>query len=177
MVYLTYLIENYDNLPPYAIFLHGHISAWHQHKDIRDMIRDLQVPALQEAGYVSFRCEWNPSCPAELRPIDHDAIQWGDGTHVKQTEDAIANAWSDLFPGVDIPRTISSPCCAQFAVTREAMMTRTKEDYMRLRAWLLKTRLSDTISGRVMEKLWAYMMTGEPVQSVLSARSSLLPLY
>lgn len=128
------------------------------------MIGDLRVDALEEAGYVSFRCNWEPSCPAELRPVEHDAIVWGLGTNVQETENAIAEAWPSLFPGVDIPHTIASPCCAQFAVTRKAMMTRTKEDYARLREWLLFTKLKDEVSGRVMEKLWAYMMTDESIQ-------------
>lgn len=174
MTYLSYLIDNYENLPPYAIFTHGHLTAWHQKIDIRKMIRDLRVDALEEVGYVSFRCSWVPSCPAELRPVDHDAVLWGDGLHVRETEEAIATAWPDLFPGVEIPRTIASPCCAQFAVTRKAMMRRSKEDYLRLRQWLLKTKLDDEVSGRVMEKLWAYMMTDEPVQYVSIPRPHLL---
>ncbi|KAL1310815.1 hypothetical protein AAFC00_001052 [Neodothiora populina] len=131
---------------------------------MRVLIRDLRIDALEEAGYVSLRCSWSPSCPAELRPLDHDAVLWGSGVHVRETEDAIAQAWPDLFSGVEIPRTFGSPCCAQFAVTRKAMMRNSKEDYTRLRQWLLDTKLSDEVSERVLEKLWAYLMTGEPVQ-------------
>lgn len=164
MTYLTYLIDHYDNLPDYAIFIHGHRKAWHQKLDMLDMISNLRIDALDEVGYISFRCSWVPSCPAELRPIDHDAVVWGGGAHVRETEDAIASAWPTLFPDTDLPHTLASPCCAQFAVTRAAMMTRSKDDYIRLRSWLLQTDLDDEVSGRVLEKLWAFLMTGEAVQ-------------
>lgn len=164
MVYLSYLIDNYDRLPPYAIFTHGHRKAWHQPIDIETMINSLRLEAFDQAGYVSLRCSWQPSCPAELRPITHDAIVWGQGEHVKETEIAIAEAWPHLFPGSDLPHTIASSCCAQFAVTRRTMMRRSRLDYIRMRDWLLNTKLHDEVSGRVMEKLWAYIMTNESVQ-------------
>ncbi|KAG9602757.1 hypothetical protein KCU77_g3096, partial [Aureobasidium melanogenum] len=163
MVYLSYLIHNYDNLPAYAIFTHGHRQAWHQERDIVDMIHDLKVDALEQADYVSLRFSWSPSCPAELRPKHHDAVVWGDGDHVRETEDAIGEAWSVLFPDEELPDTIASQCCAQFAVTRKAMQRRTKKDYIRMRQWLLETQLNDAVSGRVFEKLWAYIMLGEAV--------------
>lgn len=164
MVYLSYIIFNYENLPPYAIFSHGHRTAWHQPHDVVEMIRNLKTDVLHEEQYFSFRCSWPAGCPAELRPVDHDAVVWGDGQHLEETEDAIADAWPKLFPQEQIPRTLASPCCAQFAATREAMLRHTKDDYVRMRAWLLNTSLPDEISGRVFEKLWAYIMTGEPVQ-------------
>lgn len=164
MAYLTYLIENWDNLPDYAIFIHGHRTAWHQKIDMVQMIRNLRVDVLEQVGYISFRCNWMPSCPAELRPIEHDAIVWGDGQHLQETENALASAWPSLLPNVELPHTFASPCCAQFAVTRSAMQMRTKEDYTRMREWLLMTPLDDQVSGRVLEKIWAYLMTDEPVQ-------------
>jgi len=164
MVYLTYIINNYNRLPPYAVFVHGHNQSWHQDGVIVPLIQSLQVPALQEVGYVPFRCDWYPSCPAEIRPITFDAVDWGPAYHRRRTEKAIAKAWAKLFPGVEIPGTIASQCCAQFAVTREAMLRTSREQYIRMRKWLLNTGLHDDVSGRVFEKLWAYIMTGETVQ-------------
>lgn len=63
MVYLTYIIEHYDSLPPYAIFVHGHKEAWHQEKDIVQLISSLRISALEQLGYISLRCDWYPSCP------------------------------------------------------------------------------------------------------------------
>lgn len=164
MVYLTYIINNYDALPPYAVFSHGHNESWHQQGDIVHLIQSLKIPALQQVGYVPLRCDWYPSCPAEIKPITKDGVVWGPGVHREEAEDAIADVWEMFFPGIEIPHTIASQCCAQFAATREAIMRHPMEQYVIMREWLLATKLHDDISGRVLEKLWAYIMTGEPVQ-------------
>lgn len=164
VVYLSYIIDNYDDLPWSTFFIHGHREAWHQEDDIVRIIRGLNLISLARQGYISLRCDWYPSCPAEMRPVHGDAIVWGPGVHRKSTEAAIAGNWKLLFPGVKLPETIASPCCAQFAVTRQAILRRPKTDYERLRDWLMGSLLEDDISGRVLEKLWAYIFTGEAVQ-------------
>ena len=165
MVYLTYMIDNYSALPPYAIFIHGHLESWHQHSDILSIIRNVRLPAVDRLGYVSLRCDWYPSCPAELKLIHHDGYVWGPGVHRQDAEDAISGgAWQAFFPGTSMPETVASQCCAQFVVTREAMRRNKKEDYIRMRQWILRTDLIDDVSGRVLEKLWAYIMTGNEVK-------------
>ncbi|KAK3065625.1 hypothetical protein LTR53_018207, partial [Teratosphaeriaceae sp. CCFEE 6253] len=164
MVYLTWIINHYDSLPWHAVFVHGHRESWHQEDDIAGLIKDLKRNVLARAGYTSLRCDWYPSCPAELRPLDHDAVPWGPGVHREEVELAIAGNWRQLFPGEKLPPTIASPCCAQFAVTRQAVLRRPKADYERLQQWLCGTLLVDDVSGRVLEKLWAYIFTGESVQ-------------
>ena len=164
MMYLSYIIANYDSLPNYSIFIHGHRQSWHQEGDMVNLISNLQLPALDKDGYVPLRCDWYPSCPAEIRPIDHDAIVWGPGVHREDAEREIGKAWKELFGSAEMPRTIASQCCAQFAVTRGAIQRRSKEDYGKMREWLLRTDLIDDISGRVFEKLWAYIMTGDAIR-------------
>lgn len=163
MVYLSYIIDNYDELPWASVFIHGHRNAWHQEDDVVMLLRRLNMTALAEIGYISLRCDWYPSCAAEIRPIDHDAIVWGPGVNRQEAENAIAGNWKQLFPGETLPHTIASQCCAQFAVTRAAIRRRPKADYERLRDWLLGTLLVDDVSGRVLEKLWAYIFTGDAV--------------
>ena len=163
MVYLSFIIDHYDDLPWSVIFVHGHREAWHQEDDIFNIVGALNRVALARQGYISLRCDWYPSCPAEMRPIHHDSVVWGPDPHTKGTEAAIAGNWRLLFPDEQIPDTIASPCCAQFAVTRQAIMKRPKTDYERLREWLMSSLLEDYLSGRVIEKLWAYLFTGRAV--------------
>lgn len=144
-------------------FLHGHLQAWHQEDTAPNLIRTLNRTELALAGYISLRCDWFPSCPSELRPFDHDGIIWGDEGLHDETEKAVAQSWKQLFPHEKLPETLSSQCCAQFAVTRQAVWRRPKEDYERMRQWLLGTLMVDEMSGRVFEKLWAYIFTGEAV--------------
>lgn len=166
MIYLSFIINNYERLPWASVFIHGHPEAWHQEDTADRLIKNLNRVELARQGYISLRCDWYPSCPAEMRPVHHDAIVWGPEYQSKGTEAAIAGNWKLLFPHEKLPETIASPCCAQFAVTRQAIVKRPKEDYERMRRWILNSLLEDELSGRVMEKLWAYIFTGEAVQYV-----------
>lgn len=163
MVYLSFIIDHYDDLPWSVIFVHGHREAWHQEEDIVNLIDSLDLISLGRQGYISLRCDWYPSCPAEMRPIHHDSVVWGPDQHRKGTEAAINGNWRFLFPNEALPDTIASPCCAQFAVTRQAIMRNPKSEYERLREWLMSSLLEDYLSGRVIEKLWAYIFTRQAV--------------
>ncbi|PSN74939.1 hypothetical protein BS50DRAFT_27669 [Corynespora cassiicola Philippines] len=165
MAYLSYVINNYESLPDYSIFIHGHRLSWHQEGDMVDIINNFRLPALIKAGYAPLRCDWYPSCPQEIRPIHHDAVVWGPGVHREDTEWVIAYVWKALFgPDEELPETIASQCCAQFAVTRSAIQSRSKWEYERMRQWLVETYLINDVSGRVFEKLWAYIFTKESVR-------------
>jgi hypothetical protein len=164
MIYLSYIITNYNLLPDYSIFIHGHLKSWHQEGDIVGLINSLHIPALDRYGYIPLRCDWYPSCPAEIRPLDHNVTVWGPGVHREDAEREIGKAWNELFGSVELPRIIASQCCAQFVVTRNAIRRRSRADYERMRKWLLQSELIDDISGRVFEKLWAYIMTGDAIR-------------
>jgi len=164
-VYLSYIIDNYDTLPWSAVFIHGHLyGVWHQEDYMVSILSGLNRTALARVGYISLRCEWYPSCPAEMRPTGYDSFVSGPEPDRKATEAAISGNWQQLFPGEAPPEALASPCCAQFAVTRQTIWTRPKSDYERLRQWLIETLLEDSISGRVLEKLWAYVFLRRAVQ-------------
>ena len=163
VVYLSYIIDNYDDLPWGAFFVHGHADSWHQEADIGSLIDSLDREQLGKYGFISLRCEWLPSCPAEIRPKNRDALIWGSDPFRAGTEAAVGGNWKLLFPDAELPETMASPCCAQFAVTRQMVWMHPKEEYERLRNWLLGSLLDNDLSGRVFEKLWAYIFTREAV--------------
>ncbi|KAH9825377.1 6-phosphogluconate dehydrogenase NADP-binding protein [Teratosphaeria destructans] len=164
MVYLSFIIDHYEILPWASIFIHGHAESWHQEFDMAGLISGMRLEALQEEGYISLRCDWYPSCPAEMKPVHRDSAVSGPGALHKESEAAIAGNWRFILPGETLPKIIASQCCAQFAVTRRAIQRRPKSDYERMRQWLLDSLLEDEVSGRVFEKLWAYIFTGDAVQ-------------
>ena len=126
MIYLTYIIEHYDALPDISIFMHSHRYAWHNNdildKDAAQMITRLSPAHVQREGYTNMRCHWDPGCPSWLHPgaIKEDRN--------KQEEVEFAKAWSELFPGDPIPQIIAQPCCAQFAVLRDQVMKRSRDE-------------------------------------------------
>jgi hypothetical protein len=58
---------------------------------------------------------------------------------------------------------IASACCAQFAVSREQVLKRPIEDYVKIRQWVIDTDRDDASSGRVMEYLWHVIFGKDPI--------------
>lgn len=81
----------------------------------------------------------------------------------KQEETLLARSWLELFPNNAIPNVLAQPCCAQFAISRDRIRSLPLARYVCFRDWLLRTSLSDYISGRVWEYMWQYIFTGENV--------------
>ncbi|KAF2269876.1 hypothetical protein CC78DRAFT_529042 [Lojkania enalia] len=155
MVYLTFIIDNYDELPDNVLFIHPQRYQWHNDDPDYDglpMLRHFQIPYLEKEGYVNIRCAWSLGCPSEIKPLaeegEHRAAVHAGGDYKKGFE--------ALFPGLEVPKVVGVSCCAQFAATREKIRARPKSDYIRYRDWLLLTDLDDDHSGRVLEYSWQY---------------------
>ncbi|CAI7600523.1 unnamed protein product [Penicillium glandicola] len=160
MVYLTFIIDNYDNLPETMLFIHSKRYQWHNDDPYYDGIpplRNFQIPYLQEQGYVNLRCVWTLGCPTEIRPLTD--THRGDvhaGEYFK-------NGFMELFPGTPIPEEVGVSCCAQFGVSRAKVLERPRSDYERFRTWLADTALDDDLSGRIMEYSWHMIFGKDPV--------------
>lgn len=146
MGYLTYIVDHYDTLPSIIAFIHPHKTSWHN-EDIElnnvDALNLLNLTFVEQAGYVNLRCGLNPGCSDEPT-MNSYVIPW---------------VWTTFFEGTStqdepFPGAIADTCCAQFVVSRTAVLQRPREDYIHFREWLLMTRLDDITSGRVMEYLW-----------------------
>ncbi|KAG0647141.1 hypothetical protein D0Z07_7301 [Hyphodiscus hymeniophilus] len=155
MVYLTYIIDHYSDLPDVIFFHHDHHQAWHQIFSSSFELSQLNPLTVQRQGYVSPRClsgcENIIELPGDVAPLDdlkgatrdvqistvlHEFMRDGEGRKV------------------EVPKRIAAPCCAQFAVSKEAILRRPLEMWVRLRKWLIETPLNSRSSGRVLEYTW-----------------------
>ncbi|KAJ5786513.1 uncharacterized protein N7503_011725 [Penicillium pulvis] len=169
MVYLTHIIDRYDTLPDVNVFLHGGRYQWHNDNPLYDSvisIKDLQLNHVRNTGYVNLRCTWAIGCPAELEPARYLRDRPDDPGHPTAVE--FPDSFMALFPGEPVPEIIGVPCCSQFAVSREAIRARGKEEYVRMREWLLTSPLDAGTSGRIFEYLW-HIMFGKTAQFCLDA--------
>ncbi|EXJ88361.1 hypothetical protein A1O1_05291 [Capronia coronata CBS 617.96] len=159
MVYLTYILDNYDNLPDVSIFMHAHRYAWHNDDllnfDASEMIQRLSSERVQRQGYMNMRCHWMPGCPEWIHPgqIEED--------REKLEQSLMADAWAELFPLKPIPNVLAQPCCSQFALSRDKIREQPRERYLHFRDWLLRSQIRDTMSGRIFEYLWQVIFTDE----------------
>ncbi|KAK4241877.1 hypothetical protein C8A03DRAFT_11876 [Achaetomium macrosporum] len=172
MVYLSHIIDSYDAVAQTTIFVHASRFAWHNDDPDYDglaTLRNLQLDYVQASGYVNLRCVWTLGCPVEIRPHSDAATDWeiGNGTSSSvrplTTKEIYKRAFEELMPGLEVPQQVGVSCCSQFAVSREAIHSRPREDYIRWREWLLETPLADDLSGRVFEYLWHIIFRKEAV--------------
>ncbi|EMC94853.1 hypothetical protein BAUCODRAFT_149938 [Baudoinia panamericana UAMH 10762] len=161
MVYLSYIIDFYDDLADVNIFMHAHRYTWHNNEllnnDASLMVRHLSPERVTRDGYMNLRCHWDPGCPSWLHPGATEK------NPEKGEETLVADAWAELFPFDPIPAVLSQPCCAQFAVSKERVLALPKQRYVGLRDWVLRTELSDYMSGRVFEYTWQFLFTAAPL--------------
>ncbi|DAA77604.1 TPA_exp: Uncharacterized protein A8136_6150 [Trichophyton benhamiae CBS 112371] len=161
MVYLTYLIDNYDNLPEIMIFMHAHQEAWHHeeplNRDAAEMVRRLSIERVVRNGFMNLRCAWAPGCPGWINP--HNTQE----DSAKPEEASVLKGWKDIFPSIPIPGVIGGQCCAEFALSRERAQAIPRSHLIYYRDWLLRTNLIDFYSGRVWEYLWHIIFTGQYV--------------
>jgi hypothetical protein len=121
------------------------------------MLQRLQIPYLISQGYANLRCIWTLGCPSELI-LDGAEIDSSRTTNI-----AYSKAFGELFQNLTLPPRIGVPCCAQFSVSRGAMLQRPLSDYQHYRQWILDTNLEDHISGRVLEYSWHFIFGKEYV--------------
>ena len=161
MVYLTYIIDHYEDLPDVNIFMHAHQKTWHNNElldgDAAQMVRYLSPERVTREGYMNLRCHWDPGCPKWLHP---GATKQNMD---KPEEVLLAESWSQLFPMDPIPTVLAQPCCAQFAVSRDRILKTNKMRYIYMRDWLMKTELSDYLSGRIFEYIWQFIFNKAPI--------------
>lgn len=175
MAYLTYVIENYNSsLPTVIAFLHSHrqgfFKAWHVDAPFHDNVlamRSLQLDFVVQNGYVNLRCNLNPGCTkAYKRSKSHvDGEVWKEifsgtttlpATEISQntTVEELTSSRQDREKAEYMNVGVASACCAQFAVSRDQVLKRPLEDYVKIRQWVIDTDRDDAHSGRVMEYLW-----------------------
>jgi len=178
MTYLTFLIDNYKNIPlTGAVFVHGSRWAWHNDAKDYDNLSLLSLlnisSALDTNGYHNLRCDWSAStCPPNTPPqgsLERSMRARIEPWNERAASDAaMPRALALLFGGVGSARdmaaamlgrsdAVRAQCCAQFVVSRERIWAHSRAEYVGLRQWLLDedgAPRDDKISGRILSYVW-----------------------
>jgi len=149
MAYLTFIIDHYYKLPGFMVFMHGDYRAWHQIEPAPYILSALNLSVVQERGYANLRCGKNLYCEHQhhtdhIPPTFDFQSLYIRGLHryAFRPEDPWYDATLPEVEGQRIPPSFASPCCAQFAVTRTAVLSKPLEFWVRLRELLLMPDLS-----------------------------------
>lgn len=154
MVYLTYIIDHYDALPDVIFFHHAHLQAWHQKLTTLEELTRLRPSYVLKAGYASTRCL--SGCENIVRLAGGQPGEFPAFASLDRKTQLVTllDAFLEEEKNETVPDKIAAPCCAQFAVSREAVTRREREWWVDLRAWVANTPLKSLNSGRLMEHLW-----------------------
>ncbi|KAJ5689868.1 hypothetical protein N7462_004260, partial [Penicillium macrosclerotiorum] len=154
--YLSYIVDFYDELPPYTLFVHANPEQWHN--DLfgpftANTLKNIRFESVDAQGFVNIRCDLTPGCPTSVFPLSPS------DTDIKNNDIRayFAEEYQKIFnvSFEEVPSAIGNVCCGQFAVSRERIRARPKADYQRILDWAATTDKTDNFGvGWVLEKLW-----------------------
>lgn len=161
-VYMKYIVENYDSLPDITFFWHGQEVTWHNNlllgSNSVTQLNRMDRDNIMRQGYVPSRCDLWPGCPTWVHFNPSKAEHRLDPHRLEQLFNI--EIFSELFPDVEnFPPYFAGTCCSQFAVSRDQIHSRPKEQYERLYKWATEFP-DDAESGRVFEFTWPYIFLG-----------------
>lgn len=116
-------------------------------------LRNIRFESVSAHGYVSLRCQHNPGCPVSVFPLSPSQAD----IDAHDIRAYFSDAYQQIFnmTAEAVPAEISNVCCGQFAVSRERIHARPKEEYARILKWAETTELTNHFGvGWVLEKLW-----------------------
>lgn len=141
--YLKFILDNYDNLPEYTVFIHGHKDAWHQSKgNVLDL---LDKAKFENYKFISLNFHY---INRNERENEHGKIH------------KIKELWEEHFKpylNIECPDTFSYDCCAQFIVHKSRIVNNKKEAYQHWYDMFERNEITEYI----FELLW-HIIFGEP---------------
>jgi hypothetical protein len=127
--------------------------------DTLPLIKKLNLDHVDKEGYASLRCNWMHCPKSQVNPVlGHEDDFWG-------IEGLYASAYTQFFPKDPVPDAVAGPCCAQFAVSREAIRRLPIDKYEQIRQWIwtleVPAEQASMKSGLVLEYMW-HIIFGKP---------------
>lgn len=166
MIYHSYFLDFYDQLPDIAILTHAQDISWHMEPllshSLSYALAHLDLLAVKERGYANLRVSWDNACPAYI----NTTIEGTSGLELESqsTREAFLGNFGDASGLSDeVPEILAQPCCSQFAVTRDVIRSVTRESYARYINWLLHSSMDDSILGRTWEHMFQWLFTKKAV--------------
>lgn len=122
--YLSYIINNYNNLSQYTAFIHGHETAWHQQSPYH-LIDTILKAKINEYNYISLNILHHPG---EDRNWVYDIE-----TNEHHIFKIFKKYWQENFYSYlgEIPKKFSHDCCGQFIVNKNLILKHPKEAYQK----------------------------------------------
>jgi hypothetical protein len=141
--YLTWIIENYKDLPETIVFLPPNTP-----QSISDKVRRFQIPFVQSTGFANLHCPSPTTCANLILPFRSPPNEF------RTQEVTMPKAWEGIFGNITVPEQLATPPGAQFAVSKTQVQKRKLEEYLKAWTWLNQTDMDDDTAGLVFEYIW-----------------------
>ncbi|CCD43542.1 hypothetical protein ACHAPC_008056 [Botrytis cinerea] len=149
LIYLKYLHQYYDNLPSISIFL----NKWEATElscpiSETDLINRLDLATVQSRGFLPFCFQ--------------DASSMG-------TNDSVISLFQKSFPDKEVPNKFSAPC-NEFAISKDAIRSVPREQYLRL-ANMLRPTCAESDAGKEWDVMWPYLFLQDDTNEVAASEA------
>jgi len=141
--YLEYIINNYENLHEYTIFLHDHRTSWHCKENIDEKVNNIV--------FKKQYCNINDT-------VNIEKI----GMYCELTQQYIPELINEIAHILDEPISINDLVykqASQFYVHKNNILRHSKEKYIQLYNYLMNTNILTWLSSRSFEYTWHYIFT------------------
>lgn len=160
-IYLSYLVDQYENLPDISFFIHAHNTSWHG-EPVHSLssgwaVSHMNLDEVQRRGLVNLRVQGPANGGFNFSAAAENAGNRPENPYLAQAFTEMFSTDFTRHDGLEMPEVLAEPGCSQFAVSKKAIRARSKEDYARMRQWLYESELSDGIAGRIWENLWQWV--------------------
>ena len=132
-MYLRYIIDHYDNLNEYTIFMHAHESSWHSPKMVETIKRIIPSQPFTNLNY---------NCFMTL----NDKIGYFERIHANLSH----------LIGVK-PDRINTYCCAQMLIHRDLIRSHPLTYYVTLDQWIATTNEDSYLIALFFEYSWNFI--------------------
>jgi hypothetical protein len=137
--YLKYIIDNFENLSEYSIFVHAHEYSPHHIGSISDILNDIIDMKTYYHNFNNYKLGYILTNPI---------IEWVTKWYVEYLEPEIGPI-SDYGDW-----TFGHQGCGQFLVHNSVIKSRPLELYQKLYNWIITTNLPNEWTSRFMEWTW-----------------------
>jgi hypothetical protein len=152
--YLSYIVENYDELPDNVLFMQAGRQDWHDSLSKDVLLQKWDWGNANNRGGLAF-LPTNAPClvedsvelpdhgDVEKEPIVQKALEDHECVAVKEHSPlqmaTVRQVWDSVFSAElgPLPQRWITHCCAQFEVTRESIRQHPKSFYASLLAWTM----------------------------------------
>jgi hypothetical protein len=146
IMYIKYIIDNYNTMSTKTIFCHHHEFDWTQDYSLHFIINNLKIDC---DDYFSICARANYSNVFVVAP---------------ETRKILKENWYIFEKYIEYPDQLFYYAGTQFCVDKRLILSYPLEYWEFLYNWILDSDLPDALVGRIFEWCWHYLLTKIPIE-------------